>query len=111
MVKQEKLTIGFSNEDYKEIYQPHADAFMVAMVIANQKIHRVLVDNGSSADFLYKLAFDLMKIEKERVSAFQFFLVGFAGEQVMPLESIELQVTVGTPPNQKTISVKFLIVD
>lgn len=29
----------------------------------------------------------------------------------MPLGSIELQVTVGSPPAQKTIPVKFLIVD
>jgi hypothetical protein len=66
-------------------------------VIANHRIHRVLVDNGSSADILYKSAFDLMKISKEKVSAFRFPLVGFAGEQVMPLGSIELQVTVGSP--------------
>jgi hypothetical protein len=52
-----------------------------------------------------------MKIDKEKVSAFQYPLVGFVGEQVMPLGSIELQVTVGTPPTQKTIPVKFLIVD
>jgi hypothetical protein len=44
-----------------------------------------LVDNGSSTDILYKSAFDLMKISKDKLSAFRFPLVGFAGEQVMPL--------------------------
>lgn len=111
MVKREKLIIRFSNEDYEGIYLPHADALVVAIMIVSHKIHRVLVDNGSSADILYKSAFDLMKIDKEKVSAFQYPLVGFAGEQVMPLGSIELQVTVGTPPTQKSIPVKFLIVD
>jgi hypothetical protein len=105
------LAITFSDEDYEGVYLPHSDALVVTMVIANHKIHRVLVDNGSSADILYKSAFDLMKISREKVSAFRFPLVGFAGEQVMPLGSIELQVTVGSPPAQKTISVKFLIVD
>ncbi len=84
---------------------------MVTMVIANHKIHRVLVDNGNSADILYKSAFDLMKIGRERIFAFQFPLVGFEREQVMHLGSIELQVIVGTPSAQKTIPVKFLIVD
>lgn len=81
------------------------------MVIGNHMIHWVLVDNGSSADILYKSAFDLMKIGKDKLSAFRFPLVGFAGEQVMPLGSIELQVTVGNSPTQKTIPVRFLIVD
>lgn len=37
--------------------------------------------------------------------------MGFAGEQVMHLGSIELQVIVGSPPAQKKIPVKFFIVD
>jgi hypothetical protein len=99
--KREKLTITFSDEDYEGVYLPHSDALVVTMVIANHKIHRVLVDNGSSADILYKSAFDLMKISKDKVSAFRFPLVGFAGEQVMPLGSIELQVTVGSPQHRR----------
>jgi hypothetical protein len=39
MVKREKLIIGFWDEDYEGIYLPHADALVVAMVIANHKIH------------------------------------------------------------------------
>jgi hypothetical protein len=38
-------------------------------------------------------------------------LLGFAGEKVSPLGSIELPVTVGTYPRQKVIMVKFMIVD
>jgi hypothetical protein len=95
--RREKLAITFSDEDYEGVYLPHSNALVVTMVIGNHKIHRVLVDNGSSADILYKSAFDLMKISKEKFSAFRFPLVGFAGEQVMPLGSIELQVTVGSP--------------
>jgi hypothetical protein len=98
IARLEKLLIGFLDEDYEGVYLPHSDALVVTMVIANHKIHRVLVDNGSLADILYKSTFDLMKIDKERVSAVRFPLVGFAREQVMPLGSIELQVTMGTPP-------------
>lgn len=109
-IKREKLTITFSDEDYEGVYLPHSDALVVTMVAVNHKINRVLVDNGSSTDILYKSAFDLMKISREKVYAVRFPLVGFVGEQVIPLGSIELQVTVGTPA-QKTIPVKFLIVD
>ncbi|XP_062170506.1 uncharacterized protein LOC133876236 [Alnus glutinosa] len=78
--RREKLAITFIDEDYEGVYLPHSDALVVTMVIANHKIYRVLVDNGSSADILYKSAFDLMKISREKVSAFRFPLVGFAGD-------------------------------
>ncbi|XP_062171004.1 uncharacterized protein LOC133876775 [Alnus glutinosa] len=109
--RREKLAITFSDEDYEGVYLPHSDALVVTMVIGNHRIHRVLVDNGSSADILYKSAFDLMKISEDKLSAFRFPLVGFAGERVMPLGSIELQVTVGSSPTEKTIPLRFLIVD
>jgi len=37
--------------------------------------------------------------------------LGFAGDKVWPLSTIELLVTTGTYPRQKVIMVKFLIVD
>lgn len=109
--RREKLVFGFSDEDYEGVYLPHSDALVVTMVIANHKIQRVLVDNGSSADILYKSTFDLMKIDKEKVSVVRYPLVGFAGEQVMLLGLIDLQVTIGILPTRRTIPVKFLVVD
>jgi hypothetical protein len=38
-------------------------------------------------------------------------LLGFVGEKVLPLGSIELPVTAGTYPRQKVIMVRFLLVD
>jgi hypothetical protein len=52
-----------------------------------------------------------MKIDQSKVTPARHSLVGFLGEQVLPLESIELPVMAGTYPKQKTIMVKFLIVD
>jgi hypothetical protein len=102
---------SFSDEDYEGIILPHTDSFMVTMMITNHKIHCILVHTGSSVDVLYKSTFDLMKIDRERLVPFQHPLVGFTGKQVMLLGSIKLQVTAGDPPRQKTITVKFLIVE
>lgn len=93
--------ISFSDEDYEGINLPHTDTLVVTLAIANHKIHRILVDTGSSADILYKSAFDLMKIDKGKLVLVRYPLVGFIGEQVMPLGSIELQAIVRTPPRQK----------
>jgi hypothetical protein len=52
-----------------------------------------------------------MDIPRERVIPVLCHLLGFAGEKVLPLRSIELPVTAGTYPRQKVIMVRFLIVD
>jgi hypothetical protein len=84
---------------------------VVTLAIANHNIHRVLVDTGSSADIIYKSAFDLMSIGQGKLIPTRGPLVGFTGEQVLPVGAIELPVMEGTNPRQRTIIVKFLVVD
>ena len=74
-------------------------------------MHRVLVDNGSSADILYYPTFQQMRIDKERLSPMNAPLVGFGGTKVFPLCAITLAVTAGDYPQQITMEITFLVVD
>ena len=74
-------------------------------------MHRVLVDNGSSADILYYLAFQQMRIDKEQLTPTNAPLVGFEGTRVFPLGAITLAVRAGDYPRQITREVTFLVVD
>jgi hypothetical protein len=80
-------------------------------MIANYQTRRILVDTGSSADILFKSAFDYMGVPREKVVPVSCQLQGFAGEKVLSLGSIDLPVMARTYPRQKVIMVKFLIVD
>ena len=42
--------ITFSDSDLEGYQHPHDDPLVIRAVVANKTIHRVLVDNGSSAD-------------------------------------------------------------
>ena len=81
------------------------------MRVGDYNMHRVLVDNGSSADILYYPAFQQMRIDKERLMPTNAPLVGFEGSQVFPLGAVTLSVTVGDYPQQITRDVTFLVVD
>ena len=50
-------SITFTGEDARRLHHPHDDAIVITLTIANYTTRRVLVDNGSSADILYYLAF------------------------------------------------------
>ena len=45
--------IGFSEEDARRLHHPHDDALVVSLRVGDYNMHRVLVDNDSSADILY----------------------------------------------------------
>ena len=74
-------------------------------------MHRVLVDNGSSADILYYPAFQQIGIDRERLIPTNAPLVDFGGIRVFPLGAVTLSVIAGDYPQQITKNVTFLVVD
>ena len=57
MARRESPIIGFSEEDARCLHHPYDDALVVSIRVGDYNMHRVLVNNGSSADILYYPAF------------------------------------------------------
>ena len=104
-------SITFSNSDLVGCQHPHDDPLVVRAVVAYKIVHRVLIDNGSSADIIFASTFDKMGIGREKLEPVNTNLRGFSGEKVLPLGSIQLVLTLGDPPCQATTTARFLIVD
>ena len=64
------------------------------------KVYRVMIDNRSSEDILYAVAFDKMEIRREKLKPIRTPLIGFGGECLIPLGSIELPVITGNHPTK-----------
>ena len=104
-------SITLSDSDLERCQHPHDYPLVIRAVVANKTVHRVLVDNGSSVDIIFALAFDKMGIRRERIEPVSTHLRGFSGEKVLPLGSIQLVLTLGDPPCQETTTTRFLVVD
>jgi len=66
MSQIENLVIGFTEEDARPLHHPHDDALVINICVGDYNTHRVLVDNGSSADILYYPTFRQMRIGREQ---------------------------------------------
>ena len=104
-------SITFSDSNLEGCRHPHDDPLVIRAVVANKTVHRVLVDNRSSADSIFASAFDKMGIGRERMELVSTHLRGFSGEKVLPLGSIQLVLTLGDPPCHATTTARFLVVD
>ena len=52
-IRGEVEDITFSEKGTCHVCHPHCDALVIKAMIANNNVHRSLVDNGSSVDILY----------------------------------------------------------
>ena len=57
MIRDDELTIVFTDEDARRLHHPHDDAIVITLTIANFTTRRMLIDNGSLVDILYYPAF------------------------------------------------------
>ncbi|KAL5543710.1 hypothetical protein UlMin_007494 [Ulmus minor] len=54
--------IIFTEDEASGLWHPHKDAIVVALRIAGQKVYKILIDNGSSADILFRSTLNRMNL-------------------------------------------------
>ena len=95
-----------------ESSNPMMTCLLVIMLeIKGFNTKRVLVDNGSSTNIMYIMAYQQLRLEPKWLQPFKSLLVSFNGDQIYPKGIISLRVIAGTHPAQITKQVDFLIID
>ena len=72
--------IQFTNEEAKQVVHPHNDAIVLKAQVANNLVKRVLIDNGSAADIIFKTPLERMKLTGLCLVPTQTPLFGFMRE-------------------------------
>ena len=105
------IPIIFSEDNARGVHHPHCDALVVILPVANKRLHRILIDNGSSADILFLSTFARMGLERSQLKPYTTSLHGFAGGSVVPEGVIELLLSFRKSPTKVTTIVNFIVVD
>ncbi|XP_072077942.1 uncharacterized protein [Arachis hypogaea] len=105
------LTISFTKEDAQGVTPGHDDPVAITVILANANLHRILVDQGSLADILFKPAFDKLGLDVKDLKANSDNLFGMGDMPIQPLGFISLYTTFGKVTKSRTLSVDYIVVD
>ena len=74
------IVLSFIDNEDPTLINPHHDALVISLLIANCWIKRILVDNGSSTNVIFLSALKEINIDGAQIHCRSTVLVGFSGE-------------------------------
>ena len=109
--KIESLPITFTEDDASHVQFPHHDPLVITIQVANRRIHRAFVDNGSSVNIMFKPTLEKIGLTDRDLRPYSTLLYGFRGDGTAYAGIIELAVTLGEYPLSVTKMIDFVVVD
>ncbi|XP_074335980.1 uncharacterized protein LOC141673146 [Apium graveolens] len=93
--KGESADITFRERESRCVHHPHNDALVINMLIGAMNVHRVFLDNGSSANILYYNTYKKLGFLDSDMNFEDVHVYGFTGEAIRVMGSIRLPVILG----------------
>ena len=84
---------------------------IISVVIVNAKVKKVFDDQGSSADIIFRDAFNKFEVTNSDLQTYKEELIRFFEEKVHLDGYVTLHLTLGTRPKTRIVKVNFLVVD
>ncbi|XP_022152367.1 uncharacterized protein LOC111020111 [Momordica charantia] len=103
--------VALNDADLEGVHLPHNDALVIAPLIDDVLVRRVLVDGGASANILSLPTYLALGWTRSQLKKSPTPLVGFSGESVSPEGCIDLPVTMGQDATQVTQMAEFVVID
>ena len=87
------IDLTFTRIDLQDVVPHDKDPVVISVVTVGRKVHRVLVDEGSSADVMFWSTFNKLQLSPDQLRPYTGCLYSFAGDQVEVRGHLELRTT------------------
>jgi len=101
----------FTRADLRDVVPHDNDPVVILVIIAGRKVHRVLIDQGSSADVMFWSTFNKLRLSPDLLRPYTGCLYGFADNQVEVRGYLELRTTFTDGAASRTESIRYLVVN
>ena len=101
----------FRRADLRDVIPHDNDPVVISVVTAGRKVHRVLVDQGSSADVMFWSTFNKVRLSHDLLRPYTGCLYGFGDNQVEVRGNLELRTTFTDGEASRTESIRYLVVN
>ena len=88
-----ELDLVFTRADLRDVVPHDNDLVVISVVTAGRRVHRVLVDQGSSADVMFWMTFNKLQLSPDLLRSYTRCLYGFADNPVEVRGYLELRTT------------------
>ena len=88
--------VSFSDEDLADVQMPHNDPLFITFRFGDYDVQRVLVDQGSFAEIMYKGLYEKLGLKEADLANFTAPVFGFTGESTIPMGKTTLPVLAGS---------------
>jgi len=105
------IDLVFPKADLRDVILHDNDPVVISVVTTGRKVHRVLVDQGSSPDMMFWSTFNKLQLSLDQLRPYTGCLYGFAGDQVEVYGHIELRTTFTDGVASRTENIKYLVVN
>ncbi|XP_074324202.1 uncharacterized protein LOC141661118 [Apium graveolens] len=109
--KGESDDITFRERESRWVHHPHNDALVITMLIGTMNVHRIFLDNGSSANILYYSTYKKLGFPDSDMNFEDAHVYGFTGEAVRVMGLIRLPVILGEGVLSVTQIIDFKVLD
>ncbi|XP_068504019.1 uncharacterized protein [Phaseolus vulgaris] len=105
------VDLVFTKADLRDVVPHDNDPVVISIVTVGRKVHRVLVDQGSSADMMFWTTFNKLQLSSNLLRLYTGCLYSFAGDQVEVRGHLELRTTFTDGTTSSTENIRYLIVN
>ena len=101
----------FTKADLHDVVPHDNDPVVISVVTTRRRVHRVLVEQGSSVDVMFWSTFNKLQLSPDLLRPYTGCLYGFAGDQVEVRGYLELRTTFTDGTASRTENIRYLVVN